>query len=59
MMKWMSRSIKMPTAILNKDAKFSFSLVIKRSIDFMPSELVRKDKDFTGEVGLIPLDMNS
>lgn len=43
-------------ATINEDAKFSFSLVIKRSIDFMPSELVRKDKDFTGEVGLIPLD---
>ena len=43
-------------ATINGDAKFSFSLVIKRSIDFMPSELVRKDKDFTGEVGLIPLD---
>lgn len=43
-------------ATINEDAKFSFSLVIKRSIDFMPSELVRKDKDFIGEVGLIPLD---
>ncbi|ETD23366.1 MULTISPECIES: DNA-directed RNA polymerase subunit alpha [Helicobacter] len=43
-------------ATINEDAKFSFSLVVKRSIGFKPNDLVRKDKDFTGEIGLIPLD---
>lgn len=43
-------------ATINEDAKFSFSIVVKRSIGFKPNDLVRKDKDFTGEVGLIPLD---
>lgn len=43
-------------ATINEDAKFKFSLVIKRSIGFKPNDLVRKDQDFTGEVGLIPLD---
>lgn len=43
-------------ATINEDAKFKFSLIIKRSIGFKPNDLVRKDQDFTGEVGLIPLD---
>lgn len=43
-------------ATINEDAKFRFSLVIKRSIGLKPNDLVRKDKDFTGEIGLIPLD---
>ncbi|OBV28977.1 DNA-directed RNA polymerase subunit alpha [Helicobacter sp. CLO-3] len=43
-------------ATINEDAKFSFSIVVKYSIGFKPNDLVRKDKDFTGEIGLIPLD---
>lgn len=43
-------------ATINEDAKFKFSIVVKRSIGFKPNEMVRKDQDFTGELGLIPLD---
>ncbi len=43
-------------ATINEDATLNFSLIVKRSIGFKPNELVRKDKDFSGEVGVIPLD---
>lgn len=43
-------------ATINDDASFGFSIVVKRSIGFKPNEAIRKDKEFSNEIGVIPLD---